>query len=89
MDVAATERAEAELNRLVERQPRRTGADEANALAAMWRASEKAHAAKQREEHRDLWLDYHQGQAARLRSTLEALVSKHEAAAAELLEEKV
>ena len=64
MDVAATERAEAELNRLVERQAQRTGADEANAIEAMWRASERAHAAKQREENRIAWCDYYRHLAA-------------------------
>lgn len=52
MDVAATERAEAELNRLVDRQAQRRGADEQNALEAIWRASELRTLAKRREKNR-------------------------------------
>lgn len=64
MDVAATERAEAELNRLVERQAQRAGADEQNALDAVWRVSELRVLAKQREENRVLWIEHFRRLAA-------------------------
>ena len=64
MDVAATERAEAELNRLVERQAKRTGAEEANALAAIWAASERRDLERRREKNRELWCEHYRRLAA-------------------------
>ena len=74
------------LDRFIERQAQRTGADEANATAALWAASERKHLEKRREEHRLAWIDFHRGQAERLRRTMMDLVAKHEAGALKLME---
>ncbi len=87
LDPAVAERGEKELDRLIERQAQRSGADEANGVEAMWRASERAHERKRREERRLAWYCFHLDQAERHRRTMTALVEKHEAAAARLLEE--
>ncbi len=61
--------------------------DKANSEADLWRISEIKHREKRREEHRLAWYCFHLNQAERLRRTMEALISKHEAAAAKLQEE--
>jgi hypothetical protein len=40
------------------------------------------------EENRAAWGEYHQGQAARHRAVLEALIATHEARAAKLIEDE-
>lgn len=84
LDPVAVERAEKSLDEFIN--SRSKSKDKANLLAQEWAASEKRHREKLRAEHRELWLDYHQGQAARLRATLELLIARHEEAAAQLLE---
>jgi len=83
LDVAATERAEAELNRLVERQAQRSGADGANALQLMWAASERKHREKQREENRTAWHGYY----SHLAHSCRTRAAEYEAKAEQLLEE--
>ncbi len=58
LDPVKVEVAEAEIDRFIERQAKRTGADEANAIEAMWRASERREEAKRREENRQAWCEY-------------------------------
>ncbi len=53
-----------QIDKLIESRAKRTGADEANAIEALWRASERAHAAKQRQENRTAWCDYYRRLAA-------------------------
>ena len=85
LDPVAVERAEKSLDEFIN--SRSKAKDKANSEADLWRISERAHLEKRRAEHRDQWLDFHLGQAERLRRTMTALVEKHEAAAARLLEE--
>jgi hypothetical protein len=67
---------EADLNRLIERRSsREMDPDEREEL---WKESVRAYTARKREEMRAAWCEYHQGQAARLRATLGALIAGHE-----------
>jgi hypothetical protein len=76
MDLAHRAVVEAELARLVEkRSSRETDPDERDEL---WKASVAAYNARRREEMRAAWCEHHQGQAARLRTTLETLIARHE-----------
>jgi hypothetical protein len=85
MAVARRDTVEVELNRLIEkRSSRKTDPDERDEL---WKASVAAYNARIREEMRAAWCEHHQGQAARLRTTLEALIARHEEQAA-LLEDE-
>jgi hypothetical protein len=72
------ETADAELDRLISNrtsQDRRPDPDEREEL---WQASVRAYAARRREEMRAEWCEHHQGQAVRLRATLQALIEHHE-----------
>ena len=87
MDVARSDTVDEELDRLISRrasQDRRPDPDEQEEI---WKASVRAHNARQREEIRAAWCEHHQGQAARLRATLEELISYHERRAQRLLTE--
>jgi type II secretory ATPase GspE/PulE/Tfp pilus assembly ATPase PilB-like protein len=78
VDVARADTVDAELDRLISRrasQDRRPDPDEQEEL---WKASVRAYNARQQEENRQAWCEHHQGQAARLRATLEALIAAHE-----------
>ena len=69
---------DAELDRLISRrapQDRRPDPDEREEL---WKESVRRYTARRRQEMRAAWCEHHQGQAARLRATLEALISAHE-----------
>jgi hypothetical protein len=89
VDVAHKWSAEAvdeELDRLISRrasQDRRPDPDEQHEL---WKASVMAHNARRDEEMRAAWCEYHQGQAARHRAVLEALIARHEGEAAKLMD---
>jgi hypothetical protein len=72
------ETADAELDRLISNrtsQDRRPDPDEREEL---WQASVRAYTARRREEMRAEWCEHHQGQAVRLRATLQALIEHHE-----------
>ena len=84
MDIARGEMVEKELNAMIERRSRQRDPDEESEL---WEASVRAYTARRREEMRAAWCEHHQGQAARLRTTLEALIARHEEQAA-LLEDE-
>jgi hypothetical protein len=74
-----------ELDRLICKrasQDRRPDPDEQEEL---WKASVRAYTASRREQMRAAWCEYHQGQAARHRAVLEALIARHEEKARELL----
>jgi hypothetical protein len=74
-----------ELDRLICKrasQDRRPDPDEQEAT---WRASVARYNAGRREEMRAAWCEYHQGQAARHRAVLEALIARHEEKARRLL----
>jgi hypothetical protein len=84
VDVARADTVDAELDRLISKrasQDRRPDPDEQEEL---WKESVRAYTARRREEMRVAWCDHHQGQAARLRTTLEALIARHEAEAERL-----
>jgi DNA-binding GntR family transcriptional regulator len=48
----------------------------------------RAYTARRRDEMRAAWCEYHQGQAARHRAVLEALIARHEEQAAKLIEDQ-
>ena len=85
LDPVAVERAEKSLDEFINSRSR--AKDKANAEADLWRISERKHREKLQEEHRLAWYCYHLDTAERLRRTMTALVEKHEAAAASLLEQ--
>ena len=69
---------DAELDRLISRrasQDRRPDPDEQE---EMWKASLRRYNASRHEQMRMAWHEYHQGQAARHRAVLEALIASHE-----------
>jgi hypothetical protein len=75
MDVAHGEMVEAELNRLIEK---RAALEDPEAKEELWVRSVERYTARKQEEMRAAWCEHHQGQAARLRATLEALIARHE-----------
>jgi hypothetical protein len=82
MDVARRDTVDAERNRLIEkRSSRETDPDERDEL---WKASVAAYNARRREENRQAWASFHEGQAERHRRTLEDLITHHEMQAARL-----
>jgi hypothetical protein len=88
VDIAHGEAVEAELDRLVERRHDLRVAEEGERPEhEAWTESELRYDAIRRAEVRAARLAYHEGQAARLRRALGALVAQHEAAAEKLMEE--
>ena len=75
MDIVRGELVEKELDAMIERRSRQKDPDEESEL---WRESVERYTARRHEEIRAAWCEHHQGQAARLRSTLEALIARHE-----------
>jgi hypothetical protein len=76
-----------ELDRLIAKrasQDRRPDPDEREEL---WQASVRAYNARRDEEMRAARVEYHRGQAVRLRTVLEGLIDHHERRAAEFCEE--
>jgi hypothetical protein len=85
MNVERRDTVEVGLNRLMQKwSTREIDPDERDEL---WKASVAAYNARRREEMRAAWCEHHQGQAARLRTTLETLRARHEEQAA-LLEDE-
>jgi hypothetical protein len=83
MDVAHGETVEAELKRLVEkRSSKELDPDEQEEI---WKASVRACNARNQEAMRLAWCEYHRGQGARLRRTVEPLIAFHETRARALL----
>jgi hypothetical protein len=72
---------EKELDILIERRSRQKDPEEEHEL---WKESVRRHNERLQEELRSEWCEYHQGQAARHRATLEALISRHAAEVAKL-----
>jgi hypothetical protein len=71
-----------ELTRLIEkRSSRDVDPDERDET---WKESVRRYNARQQEENRQAWCEYHQGQAARHRAVLAELIARHEAQAAKL-----
>jgi hypothetical protein len=82
VDVMRGEIVEAELDRLIER--RSVKEPDPDEREELWKESVRAYMARRSEEMRAAWREYHQGQAARHRGVLEALIARHEAAAERL-----
>ena len=87
MDVSRAESVERELDRLIEkRHDQRTTEEGHRPSEEMWQASVERYNSERERKLRAEWCSYHQDQAARHRHTLEALIARHEAAAARLME---
>ena len=80
---APGEAVEAEIDQFIERRSRQKDPDEESEL---WKESVRAYNGRRREELRAAWCEYHQGQAARHRAVLEALIARHEGEAAKLID---
>jgi hypothetical protein len=80
MDVAHGEMVEKQLDAMIQRRARKGDVDP-DEREELWKESVRAYTARRREELRAAWCEHHQGQAARLRTTLEALIARHEAEA--------
>jgi hypothetical protein len=83
VDIARSEAVEADLDRLIERRSSREM--DPDKCEELWKGSVRAYTARRREEMRVAWCEYHQDQAARHRSILEALIADHEEKARKLL----
>lgn len=82
MDV---EKLETDLDNFIEkRHAKRVREEGERAQEEAWKASARKHAAKQRQQARLEWHLHHQGQAERLRRTLESLIAHHEQQAEKL-----
>jgi hypothetical protein len=66
---------------MTERRSRKKDPDEEHEF---WKESVRRYTTRRREEMRAAWWEYHQGQAARHRAVLEALIASHESAAERL-----
>jgi hypothetical protein len=84
MDVAHAEMVEKQLDAMIVRRARKGDVD-SDEREELWKASVRAYTASRREQMRAAWCEYHQGQAARHRAVLEALIARHEERARELL----
>ena len=85
MDVARADTAATELDRLIER--RSSGEPDPDEQEELWQESVRAYNARRNEEMRAARVEYHRGQAVRLRAALEDLIRQHEAQARMLLTE--
>ena len=77
MDVAHGEMVEKQLDAMIQRRTRK-GELDPDEREALWKASVRACNTRRREEMRAAWCEHRQGQAARLRTALEALIADHE-----------
>ena len=85
MDTAASERADIELSRLIEK--RHDPRDGEALLEPSYAESVRRYNAHREAENRRAWADYHRQQAERIRSLLSGLIASHEERALKLLEE--
>jgi hypothetical protein len=83
VDIAQGEMVEKELDAMIERRSRKGEADP-DEREASWQESVRRYNARLASRRRAEWCEFHKGQAARLRSVLEAAVARHEEAAAAL-----
>ena len=87
MDVSRAESVERELDRLIERRYNQRATEEGHRPSEeLWQASVERYNSEREKKLRAAWCSYHQDQAARHRRTLEALIARHEEAAAQLME---
>jgi hypothetical protein len=73
-----------ELDRLISKRASSDIAEDPDDREERWKASVRAYNARQRDEMRVAWCEYHRGQAERLRCTVEPLIAFHEAQVAQL-----
>jgi len=73
-----------ELDRLISRRASQDLRPDPDEQEQVWQASVRRYTARRHEEIRAAWCKHHQGQAERLRATLEALIARHEDEAAKL-----
>ena len=89
MDITRSEGVEHELNRLIERRhDQRTAEERHKPSEELWQESVERYKAERDRQFRTEWAEYHQGQAARHRAVLKALIATHEARAAKLMEDE-
>jgi hypothetical protein len=67
-----------ELDRLISKRASQDLRPDPDEQEELWKASVRAYTAQRREEMRAEWREYHEGQAARHRAVLEALIASHE-----------
>ena len=86
VDVSRSESVEHELNRLIEkRHDQRTTEEGHRPSEELWKASVERYNCERERQLRAAWCEYHQGQAARHRGVLNALIADDEEKARKLL----
>jgi hypothetical protein len=68
---------DAELDRLISKRASQDRREDPDEREALWQESIRQYTARRREQMRAAWCEYHQGQAARHRAVLEALIARH------------
>ena len=87
MEISRSEWVEHELNRLIERRHNQRTAEERHKPSEeLWQESVERYKAERDKQLRTEWAEYHQGQAARHRAVLKALIATHEARAAKFMD---
>src|SRR5918992_3273998 len=87
VDISRSEWVEHELNRLIERRhDQRTAEERHKPGEELWQESVERYNAERDRQLKTEWAEYHQGQAARHRAVLKALIATHEARAAQLVD---
>jgi hypothetical protein len=81
--LARADTVDAELDRLISRRASQDTRPDRDEREELWKASVRAHNASRREEMRAAWEAFHEGQAERLRRTMEPLIAHNEARAEE------
>jgi hypothetical protein len=85
VDISRSEWVEHELNRLIARRhDQRTTQETHKPSEELWQESVERYNAERDRQLRTEWTEYHQGQAARHRAVLKALIARHEGEAARL-----
>jgi hypothetical protein len=74
----SVEAIDLELDRLISRRASADLAEDPDTKEELWKASVRAYTGRRQEEMRAAWCEFHQGQAARHRAVLEALIARHE-----------
>jgi hypothetical protein len=78
VDVACADTVDAELDRLISKRASQDRPPHADEQEGVWKASVARYTARRREKMWAAWCEHHQGQAARLRTAVEALIACHE-----------
>ncbi len=83
--IRSDEAVDLELDRLISRRASEDTRPDPDELEPGYVESVRRFNARRREENRQAWAAFHEGQAASLRQTLEHLIAEHEAKAMKLL----